>query len=549
MFLISQKRSFIVETVPKENKSSRTLVGVAGIVAVATLLSKVVALVRQQAIATAFGLGDAYNAFKYAYLIPSFFWVLLGGVNGPIHSAIISVLAKRNKQEAVRIVETTTTVVSGVTLLITIILYKEADFFIQLVGPLLNQTTQAIAAQQLRILAPMVLLAGAVGVGFGTLNLANQYWLISISPILSSITTIIGIGVLALQIGPKITRHEYALIGGLVLAWSTLAGAISQWLVQLITQWRLGLGTIRLRFDFNSPGVHEAMRIMTPATFSSGTMQINLYTDMYFVSPITGAAAAFDYANLLVQTPLGIISNTMLLPILPIFSALAASGDWINFKLKLRQVLIVAVLSTLPLGALFVALANPIVRVVYERGAFDKNASQLVASILMAHGIGMVIYLCRDILVRVFYALGDGTTPFRISIINIFLNAILDYILVKPFGVPGITLATVGVNFTSIIMLLWLLNRKLDGLPILECGKPILGLLVGSIAAGGTSWATLQALEQILGNTSLLILLLQLCLSAIVGMIIFIVIAKLLNLPEIDIVVSLLRKSLARLQR
>ncbi|WP_439566592.1 lipid II flippase MurJ, partial [Gloeocapsopsis crepidinum] len=79
-------------------KPSRSLAGIAGIVAAATLLSKLVALVRQQAIAAAFGVGVVANAYSYAYVVPSFFWVLLGGVNGPIHSAIVSVLSKRSKQ-------------------------------------------------------------------------------------------------------------------------------------------------------------------------------------------------------------------------------------------------------------------------------------------------------------------------------------------------------------------------------------------------------------------------------------------------------------------
>jgi putative peptidoglycan lipid II flippase len=83
-----------------------------------------------------------------------------------------------------------------------------------------------------------------------------------------------------------------------------------------------------------------------------------------------------------------------------------------------------------------IALAVPIVRVVYERGAFDQAASGLVASLLVVNGFGMFVYLGRDVLVRVFYALGDGNTPFRVSMINIVLNTLLAYILVKPFGAP-----------------------------------------------------------------------------------------------------------------
>lgn len=526
----------------KQQKKSRTLAGIAGIVAAATLLSKLVALVRQQAIAAAFGTGDAINAYNYAYIIPGFLLVLLGGVNGPIHSAIVSVLSKRNKQEASSLVETTTTLVTGALLLLAIVLAFFADFFITLVGPGLSQTAHAIATAQLRIMAPMAILAGLIGIGFGTLNTANQYWLLSISPVFSSITIIIGLGVLYLQLGHKIISPQYVLLGGLFLAWSTLAGAILQWLVQLIAQWRLGLGTLRLRFDFRSPGVKEVIKLMGPAVFSSGMIQINLYTDLFFASAIPGAAAAFTYAGLLVQTPLGIISNVILLPLLPMLSQLADPADWGALKLRIRQGLFLTAITMLPLGALFVALAVPIVRVIYERGAFKQTDSQLVASVLLAYGIGMFVYLARDVLVRVFYALGDGETPFRVSVVNIFLNALLDYFLVKPFGAPGVTLATVGVNLTSTIMFLWLLNRKLNGLPLREWSLPILSLTAGSFAAGLASWGTLWGCQQLWGSTGLPLQLLQLSLSGVVGIGVFALIAAQMKLPEVDMFVSRLRQ-------
>ncbi len=529
-----------------QQKPSRTLAAIAGIVAAATLISKIFGLVRTQAMAAAFGVGDAVNAYNYAYVIPGFFWVLLGGINGPFHTAIVSVIAKRKQEEAAPLVETITTLVGGVLLLVSIGLIIFADFFIHLVGPGLNHTAHAIAIQQLQFMAPMAVLAGLTGIGFGTLNAANQYWLLSLSPLFSSITVIGGLGILAMQLGSNITSSYYAQLGGLVLAWGTLVGAILQWLVQLVAQSRAGMGNFRLRFDFNQSGVQEVIKIMVPATFSSGMMQINVYTDLFFASYIPGAAAAFNYANLIVQTPLGIISNVILLPLLPMLSRLADPADWANLKLRIRQGLLLTAVTMLPLGALIVALAFPIVRIVYERYAFKQSDSHLVTSVLIAYGIGMFVYLGRDVLVRVFYALGDGHTPFRISMVNIFLNALLDYILVKPLGAPGLILATVGVNLTSMVMLLWLLDRKLNGLPWQEWILPILGLSGGSFVAGLASWGTFWGCEQISGTEGMLVQLLQLCLSGLVGIAVFALIAMRLNLPEVDIFISRLRQRFVR---
>jgi putative peptidoglycan lipid II flippase len=149
----------------------------------------------------------------------------------------------------------------------------------------------------------------------------------------------------------------------------------------------------------------------------------------------------------------------------------------------------------------------------------------------------MFVYLGRDVLVRVFYALGDGQTPFKISIFNIVLNAVLDLILVEPFGAPGLVLATVGVNCSSMLMLLFLLNRKLNGLPWQEWCVPILGLTVGSIIAGLASFGTLMTSQQILGKQDLISLLIELSISALVGIGVFAIIASRMNISEVNIFV------------
>lgn len=531
----------------ESKKPSRSLVGIAGIVAVATLISKLFGLIRQQAIAAAFGVGVAADAYSYAYVIPGFLLILLGGINGPFHSAIVSALAKRNQEEAAPLVETITTLVGGALLVVTVLLVIFAEPLIDLVAPGLARTPEGmkireIAIQQLCIMAPMAFLAGLIGVGFGTLNAADQYWLPSISPLFSSTTVIVGLGILVLQLGSQVTLPEYALLGGQVLAWTTLAGAVLQWLVQLVAYWRSGLGGFRLRFDLKQPGVNDVLKVMGPATFSSGMLQINVYTDLFFASFIPQAAASLGYAGLLVQTPLGILSNMILVPLLPVFSRLADPNHWNELKTRIRQGLMLTAVTMLPLGALMAALASLIVRIVYERFAFDRAASIAVTEVLIAYAVGMFVYLGRDVLVRVFYGLGDGDTPFRISVANIFLNALLDYVFVKPFGAPGLVLATVGVNLVSMIWMLVILNRRLNGLPLLDWGLTTLWLSLASFVAGGAAVGVVHLSQQWLGREGLLIYLIQLSVGGIVGLGLFAVIAMQLRIPEMDLFVDRVRQ-------
>ena len=475
---------------------------IALIVALATALSKVAGLLRQQVIAAAFGVGAAYDAYNYAYVLPGFLLILLGGINGPFHSAMVSVLARRPRQEGAHVLAAINTLVGAALLVVTLLLIVAADPLITLVAPGLEAQRHDIAVLQLRWMAPMALFAGLIGLGFGALNAADEFWLPAVSPLLSSLAVIVGIGVLWWQLGAAITLPSAAVLGGVVLAGTTTLGALLQWLIQLPALAKQGLHQVKLVWDWNHPGVREVLQVMGPATLSSGMLQINVFVDLFFASGILGAAAGLGYANLLVQTPLGLLSNALLVPLLPVFARLTAPDDRPRLIGRIRQGLMLSNASMLPLGALMVGLAGPIVALVYERGAFDHRAATLVTALLVAYGLGMPAYLARDVLVRVFYALGDANTPFRWSVGGIGLNAVFDWLLVGGptpgvglmmprlyFGAPGLVLATVLVNIITCLGLLLVLQRRLNGLPLKAWGKDTLLLLVAAVFAGAAAWA------------------------------------------------------------
>ena len=528
------------------SKKKRSLANIAGIVAIATLISKLFGLVREQAIAAAFGVGAVVDAYGYAYIIPGFFLILLGGINGPFHSALVSILSKRKKEEAAPLVEAITTFVSGVLLLVAIITVVFAPTFIDILAPGLEPSIRAIAIEELQIMSPLAVFAGLIGIGFGTLNASDQYWLPSISPLFSSLAIVSGVGILALKLGGEIQNPEYMRLGGWVLAGGTLLGAILQWIAQLYAQWKSGMGKLKLRFDWNIPGVKDVLKLMIPATLSSGMLHINVYTDMFFASYIKGAASAMRYSNFIVLTPLGIISNMILVPMLPVFSRLAAPEHKEELVTRIRQALLLTALTMLPLTSIFIALAKPIIKVVYARGAFDESAVEFVAPVLMAYGVGMFLYLGRDVIVRVFYALDDAQTPFKISIGNIFLNGILDYFLVNAFETPGLVFATIGVNFVSMILLIWVLNNRLKGLPLVEWLSALFSLIGASFISGFACWGTNLGLERLFNDPNLLLQIIQLGLATVVGIIVFGIVALQLGLPELNILINRIKQKLGR---
>ncbi len=528
----------------------KSLVSIARVVAIATLLSKVVGLIRQVIVSAAFGLGTVATAYSYSNVIPSFFFILLGGINGPFHSSVTSVLSRqKNRDKIAPIIESVTTIVGTVLIFFSILLIVFAGQFIDIfahglkTGLDLQQATitRDVAIEQLQIMAFMTFLAGLIGIGFGTLNAGDMYWLPSISPLLSSLTVIVGVGWFILQYGDKSDLIENAHLGGQVLAWSTLAGAILQWVVQVFVQWKAGLGTLRLRFSVKSQEVREVLRIMLPAILSSSMLSINLITDLTFASNIPKAAPGFAAAALLVQTPLGIVSNFILVPLMPVLSRLVEPSNWPELKDRIRQGLILAGATMMPISALIIALSLPLVRLTLERGAFKADDSQFLASILIASASGMFFSLGRDILVRVFYALGDGNTPFKVSIVSIFVNFTLDFLLWQPLGAPGISLATVGVMMVTFIIFLVILNKRLNGLPWEELGLPLFGIFGASSIAGFITWLLSSGWQQFVPS-NFFTLILQLVILGSIGLGIFGLIATQLAIPELDILVDRLKQ-------
>lgn len=456
----------------------RSLATIAGWVGVATAVSKGMGLLRQLLIAAYFGSGPELSAYAVAYVIPGFLLVLLGGINGPFHSAIVSVLRKRSHPDPNRILESISTLVGLVLAAVTLILWWGAEGIVRWTAPGSSPELHRLAAEQLRIMAPLALVAGWIGIGFGALNAAEHYTLPALSPLISSGTLVL----LLLLLG---SRWGIAL-----LSVGTLLGGIGQWLIQLPLQARLGLGRLRPAWDWGSPPVRAMAGLLLPAVISSGMVHINVYVDLFFASFIPGdrTIANLGYAQLLIQTPLGLLSNMVLVPLMPVFSSLGMPEKWGALRGVVRSAVLTTVGLTLPLTMIFVVLAQPLVRLIYERGAFSPTATAEVALLLVGYGAGMSFYLVRDVLVRVFYALEDGHTPLLVSTLAIGTNALLDWIGVHTLGAVGIPLATVGVNGISVLILTGVLLRRWqqprDPELVWVLGKMVgLTLVAGAVAA------------------------------------------------------------------
>ena len=534
---------------------AKSIKEIAFVVSLGTLLSKFGGMARQLVIAGAFGISAAYDAYNYAYIIPGFFLVLLGGINGPLHNSMVTLLADKNKVESRLFISSINNILSLTLLTISFFIFFSSDLLINLVGPSLAPEIKEIASYQLKIMSPIIFLSGLIGLAFGSLNAKKEFLIPSIAPLISSLIIIISISNFWISKTNIIDPNELNLRGGIILAKATFIGALSQYLIQIPYLIKKGIFSMSFSIKAKYSEIKRAWKMIAPASLSSGMIQINVFTDLFFASKIVGAAAALSYANFLVQAPLGIISSTILIPLLPVFVSLRARENHIKLIQKIHQGLNLSLTSMVFLGAIFISLSTPIVILIYGRGSFNQNAITIVSQLLIAYGIGMPFYLSRDLLVRVFYGIEDAKTPFRISTIAIFLNLFFDWFLIggsSPWGelsplnlgVNGIVFSTTFVNFFACILLLLKLNEKLENLNLSRLISQNLRIILIGFICGISSFYIFKIINLPYG---FLYLLFRILVSSGISFIIFNSLAIILKIDTIIDLNKYLKNKFTRL--
>ena len=434
-----------------------------------TFLSKLIGFLRQIIIAAAFGVGVVYDAFNYAYIIPGFLIIIIGGINGPLHNAIVSILTPIRQKKASLILARVSIKLTILFTLISLIIFFKAIFFIKLLGPNLNLETQEIAALQLKILSPSIPLSAFIGLSYGALNSRNKFFVSSLSPSFTSLTTILFITFA--WVTHTDSPSTSFLFEAQILAIATTVGTFIQFLIQFIQIYKIGL----LRFSSIWHGFFDEEKrifnLIIPSSFSSGLGQINVFVDMFFASSFPGAASGLAYGNFLIQAPLGILSNALILPILPKISKLIKEKESENLQTIIDKTTEYAFLTTLFITGFFITFNDQIIQVIFQRGAFNYDATLTVKKIIIAYAVGIPFYLYRDLLIRIFYAFEKVQLPFKLSILGIALNISFDWILIGGpiinernifpfnFGISGIVLASGLVNL--IISVLLAINLKI----------------------------------------------------------------------------------------
>lgn len=459
----------------------------AGLIAIATGLTRIAGLLREQINAAVFGAGIVYGAFQYAGLIPSLFLVILGGLNGPLHSAMVTALANRSPEQQRTIVNTLTLTIGGLLAGVSLGLYLLAPQCIDLLAPGLGDPSamRSLAIRQLRILAPVVWFGGMSGISIGMLASQKRYFIPTLSPLLLSLTVSAGV-LLWARFG-----DQSLLAAGQSLAIAFVCGAGLQWLWLWWAQRPIYWPSAHIAWPWRHPDIQRALWVIGAALLFASMTYANWYIDLAFASLLPSpdiAASALTFANLLAQAPIGLMANVLLMPLLPQMAQSVAVDGKSELKRSLMTGLKFILRWGLPISMLMAALATPIVGIVYQRGAFGAAETALVAKVLAVYAIGLCFLLARDLLIRALYVLNAHSLLLLVSCVGLGANLLFNLLLYQPLGITGLVLGTNIVNLLVVVWLLLWLNKRL-GITIRYCHILFLSkLLLGHVSMGALLW-------------------------------------------------------------
>ena len=433
----------------------------AWLIAVVTIASKLIGFVRDMVVANFYGATLISDAYFYALQIPSLAIIILGGVGGPFHSAAVAVFSKlvgaddKPDEQVNRLYNTFLTV----TFLFFALLAVAGFFFAdKIMGLIISAGTPELvhlASVHFKIMSPIILIGGIIGIYYGLLIVHKQFILPNLSPMILSLVVILSI---------CLAHNDKS---GYVLAGATLLGAICQIMTQFPKLRQIGY-RIKPNLDIkNNPQFKNICELLFPAILSSTIGQIGIYIDMFFASNLVlGAWTAVVFANRIFQFPVGILVTAFLVPLFPIFSRLAGEGDENSIRTYFNKGVGVLLFAAIPMIIFILLLAEDGISLVFERGAFNSNAVLMVSEALCFLSFSILPYVFRDSITRVYYAYNNSKTPFIIATSAIVLKAFLNWLLILKLnmGIAGITLSTSFVTLFNATMLGLFMHKiiKLD---------------------------------------------------------------------------------------
>lgn len=457
----------------------RSVAKAAGQISIATTISRVLGFIRDILLAKIFGATGFTDAFFIAYRIPNLFRELFA--EGSMSAAFIPVftetLTKEGEKEAKRLASVVFAFLLSVLSVLCVVGILFAPYIVSVIAPGFIKSPEKFALTVLltKIMFPFLFFISLAAFAKGVLNSLKSFFVPALAPVVLNISIITS----ALFIAPG---FEIPL---LAVAAAVSAGGALQIVIQVPDLIKKGF-LVWPVFSFAHQGLRKILRLLLPAILGMGVAQINIFISTIFVSFLAGGAATYlYYAMRFVHLPIGIFGVAMATAVLPSLSGHVAKGDTValrdTFSFSLRLLFFI----TLPAMAGLIALAEPMISVLLQRGEFSAAATSETAYALVCYSTGIWSFVGARIVASMFYSMQDTKTPVKIAVLSVIANIIFSLVLIGPMKHGGLALANALASAVNFIVLFALLRKKIGSVDGRNIVRSFIRTAVAAVIMGG----------------------------------------------------------------
>ncbi len=517
-----------------------------GVVALGNITSRVLGLAREIVLTNLFGASRAVDAFNVAIIVPRAIYDLL--IGGHVNSALVPVLSEvavREGRKALwELVSILCTLVTIILAVMVLLLYIFAPQVVRLVSSGFDPVTLGLAEAQLRLTAPALIFMGLFAVLSGTLYALKEFtWPAFAVTVFNGSVVIIGLTLApALRLVPHIapngmlellyTRPDSGIIA-VTLGW--LVGSIAQMLLQLPG---MKGARVRPRFNWRHPAVRRVAALYAPVMFSLIIDALVIRTFSYNLASKTGEGSIgyMNWATTLIQFPQGLVATAISIAILPTLarqSAQIVTEGERPFKDTLGLGLRLAITLILPAAVGLYVMAQPIVALLFQHGAFKAADTLITAQALRLYLIGLPFAAVDLLLIYAFYARQDTLTPALVGVFSLMVYVVTAVLLFPSFGLFSLMIADSLKHIAHALTSFVLLMRRLKGMGGQHLTATLLKTGLAAVVMGVVAWALIPQVVRWIGNSTLTQEALLVSVVGGVSMLVYVGLALLLQVGEL----------------
>jgi putative peptidoglycan lipid II flippase len=502
---------------------------------VATAASRVVGLAREVVAAGYYGVSGPMSAFTTAFQVPNLVRALFA--DAALQPAFVPVftdlIGKKQYREAFRLASTLMLLVTMVLGVITAVFVLLAPVLMPLFAPGFEGELLDLTVSLSQVLFPILIVLGLSGVVVGILNSYDRFGAFAISPLFWNLTIILVLVVLEPRFHGQNRIYAYAI--------GILIGTLVQLLIPVFDL-RNTPFHFTWSFDWRHPGMRRVLLLMLPVTLSLGLINFNQVINNFFGTLVSDEApAAIEKAFRIYQLPQGIFSVAIATVLFPTLARFANRGEIENLRATMangmRQILFVLV----PAAAAILALSEPMIRLIYQRGAFGTAQTTLVATALFWFAFSLPtngLYLLQT---RTFFSLQRPWLATQLAVIDLVVSALAALVLYSPFGVGGIVAGT-GIGTTAaVVAQTYILRREFGGLELRRLWSTTARITVAAAALAGVGWVVWEVCDEALGR-GLVGQIVSLCAGLGAGLAVYLAVARAFRIAELEQMTRLLRR-------